>query len=74
METVINSIMLICKEKHNSVEGESKYVGVKKIREGIYYIDLYTKSPNYVSKKISHVILQKCGNGHFYVTLANTQG
>ena len=45
----------------------------KKNREGIYYIDLYTKNPNYVSKKISNVILQKCGNGHFYVTLANTQ-
>ena len=45
----------------------------KKIKEGIYYIDLYTKNLNYASKKISNVILQKCGNGHFYVTLANTQ-
>ena len=37
METVINSITLICKEKHNSVEGQSKHVGLKKIREGIYW-------------------------------------
>lgn len=36
--------MLICKEKHNTVEGESKHVGLKKIKEGIYYIDLYTES------------------------------